>query len=69
MEQEAQAQTEQQQPLLHFTLTAGDVNSLLAALGEAPLKNVLHAYMAIRGEAERQLAAMQAQPTENGTAE
>ena len=52
---------EQFNPLLTFQLTLADVNAVLGAIAKAPLEQAFNVYMAIRSEAERQIAAIQAE--------
>jgi len=59
MEQENQTQ-QPWNPMLVFNIPLKDVEVVLAALAEAPLKSSLNAYMALRGDAERQLAVLKA---------
>lgn len=47
-------------PMLVFHITLADVNVVLGALSAAPLGQALNAYMALRGDAERQIAALKA---------
>ena len=55
-----QEQQEQFNPTLVFQLTLADVNAVLGAIAKAPLEQVFNVYVAIRSEAERQIAAIQA---------
>ena len=55
-----QEQQEQFNPTLVFQLTLADVNAVLGAIAKAPLDQVFNVYVAIRSEAERQIAAIQA---------
>ena len=55
-----QEQQEQFNPTLVFNLTLVDVNAVLGAIAKAPLEQVFNVYLAIRSEAERQIAAIQA---------
>jgi hypothetical protein len=48
-------------PTLKFEIPLKDVEALLAVLSEAPLKFSLNAYMALRTEAERQIATLKAE--------
>lgn len=59
MEQENQTQQEWN-PMLVFHIPLKDVEVVLAALAEAPLKSSLNAYMAIRNDAERQITVLKA---------
>jgi len=62
MEQQAQPQEQQVfNPTLKFEIPLADVEAILNALAEAPLKASLNAYMAIRTTAEQQVAAIQAE--------
>ena len=47
-------------PMLVFHIPLKDVEAILGVLAEAPLKFSLNAYMAMRNEAERQIAALKA---------
>ena len=55
-----QEQQEQFNPTLVFQLTLADVNAVLGAIAKAPLDQVFNVYLAIRSEAERQIAAINA---------
>lgn len=47
-------------PMLVFHIPLKDVEAILGVLAEAPLKFSLNAYMALRNDAERQIAALKA---------
>ena len=47
-------------PMLVFHLTLADVNAVLNAISKAPLEQVFNVYMAIRTDAERQIAVLKA---------
>ena len=47
-------------PMLVFHIPLKDVEAILGVLAEAPLKFSLNAYMALRGDAERQVATLKA---------
>ena len=47
-------------PMLVFHIPLKDVEAILGVLAEAPLKFSLNAYMAMRNEAERQVAVLKA---------
>ena len=47
-------------PMLVFHIPLKDVEAILGVLAEAPLKFSLNAYMAMRNEAERQIATLKA---------
>ena len=51
---------EQFNPTLVFHLSLADVNAVLGAIAKAPLEQVFGVYTAIRSEAERQVAIIQA---------
>ena len=58
MEQENKQQ--EWNPMLVFHLTLADVNAVLSAISKAPLEQVFNVYMAIRTDAERQIAVLKA---------
>lgn len=47
-------------PMLVFHIPLKDVEAILGVLAEAPLKFSLNAYMALRNDAERQIATLKA---------
>ena len=47
-------------PMLVFNIPLKDVEAILGVLAEAPLKFSINAYMALRNDAERQLAVLKA---------
>ena len=47
-------------PMLVFHLTLADVNAVLSAISKAPLEQVFNVYMAVRTDAERQIAVLKA---------
>lgn len=63
MENQTQEQPQQEEfnPTLVFQLTLADVNAVLAALSKAPLEYVFGVYMALRNDAERQIAVLKAE--------
>ena len=47
-------------PMLVFHIPLKDVEAILGVLAEAPLKFSINAYMALRNDAERQIAVLKA---------
>ena len=59
MQNPEQAQQEWN-PMLVFNIPLKDVEAILGVLAEAPLKFSINAYMALRNDAERQIAVLKA---------